>query len=194
MSGRPKIFNEYDVVNKAAEVFWENGYEASSSEDLLKAMGIGKGSFYLFFKGGKKELYEKALRQFADNLLKGLKGEIEKSKDPILYLKEFFLSLSSLSDSNDAKGCFMGNALAEMSAKDEFTRRQVSKLLVDLEVIFTEAIQRGQQNNKYSFKASPELLGKHLLNLWNGIHLTRRMPSEKASLKELIQLNLELLN
>ena len=65
MAGRPKIFEEKDIINKAIEVFWTKGYEAASSDDLLAAMGIGKGSFYLAFKGGKKELYEKSLEQFS---------------------------------------------------------------------------------------------------------------------------------
>ena len=54
MAGRPKIFDEQEVISKASQIFWEKGYEAASAEELLKAMGIGKGSFYLFFKGGKK--------------------------------------------------------------------------------------------------------------------------------------------
>jgi len=54
MAGRPKIFDEQDVINKAIEVFWGKGYEAASADELLKAMNIGKGSFYLSFRGGKR--------------------------------------------------------------------------------------------------------------------------------------------
>ena len=45
MAGRPKIFDEKDVIRKASAVFWKKGYEASSAEELLAAMQMGKGSF-----------------------------------------------------------------------------------------------------------------------------------------------------
>ncbi|MBP1223835.1 TetR/AcrR family transcriptional regulator [Flavobacterium sp. 1355] len=193
MAGRPKIFDEQTVIAKAANIFWEKGYEASSSEELLKAMGIGKGSFYLFFKGGKKELYEKSLQYFANNLLVTIQKEIDKSDDTIQYLKDLFLSIADSSNILKAKGCFMGNSLVEMAAKDEYTRKLVSKLLKDLEVIFTATIQKAKDQNKLKTNLSAALLGNHLLNLWNGLNVTRRMYQEDQTLKELINLNLEIL-
>lgn len=36
MAGRPEIFEEQVVIDKAIEVFWTNGYEADLAEELLK--------------------------------------------------------------------------------------------------------------------------------------------------------------
>jgi TetR/AcrR family transcriptional repressor of nem operon len=193
MAGRPKIFDEQEVISKAAQVFWEKGYEAASAEELLKAMGIGKGSFYLFFKGGKKELYEKSLQQFASNLLSPLKKEIAESENPFEYLKSFFLELSDNANINKAKGCFMGNALVEMAAKDEYTRKMIAKLLFELEKIFVDVIQTSKDKNVIKTDKSAELLGSHLLNLWNGINITRRMNMNDASLAALIKFNLDMI-
>ncbi|MNQ56000.1 HTH-type transcriptional repressor ComR [compost metagenome] len=193
MAGRPKIFDEQEVISKAAQVFWEKGYEAASAEELLKAMGIGKGSFYLFFKGGKKELYEKSLQQFASNLLSRLKKEIAESENPFEYLKSFFLELSDNANINKAKGCFMGNALVEMAAKDEYTRKMIAKLLFELEKIFVDVIQTSKDKNVIKTDKSAELLGSHLLNLWNGINITRRMNMNDASLAALIKFNLDMI-
>jgi TetR/AcrR family transcriptional repressor of nem operon len=193
MAGRPKIFDEKEVISKAAQVFWEKGYEAASAEELLKAMGIGKGSFYLFFKGGKKELYEKALHQFAANLLSGLKKEIAESENPFEYLKSFFMELSDNSNIDKAKGCFMGNALVEMAAKDEYTRKVIANLLFELEKIFVDVIQTSKNRNTIKTDKSAELLGSHLLNLWNGINITRRMNMNDASLAALIKFNLDMI-
>ncbi|QOG01305.1 TetR/AcrR family transcriptional regulator [Flavobacterium sp. MDT1-60] len=193
MAGRPKIFDEQEVISKAAEVFWEKGYEAASAEELLKAMGIGKGSFYLFFKGGKKELYEKSLQQFASNLLSRLKKEIAENENSFEYLKSFFLELSDSANINKAKGCFMGNALVEMAAKDAYTRKMIAKLLFELEKIFVDVIQTSKDKNVIKTDKSAELLGSHLLNLWNGINITRRMNRNDASLAALIKFNLDMI-
>ncbi|WKL48857.1 TetR/AcrR family transcriptional regulator [Flavobacterium pectinovorum] len=193
MAGRPKIFNEQEVISKAAQIFWEKGYEASSAEELLKAMGIGKGSFYLFFKGGKKELYEKSLHQFASNLLSGLRKEIAESENPLEYLKAFFMELSDGKNINKAKGCFMGNALVEMAAKDEYTGKVIAKLLFELEKIFTDVIQTSKNKGIIKTDKSAELIGSHLLNLWNGINVTKRMNMDDASMAALIKFNLEMI-
>lgn len=56
MAGRHKTYDEQVVLDKAIEVFWKKGYELSSAENLLKAMGIGKGSFYFAFKKWKTRI------------------------------------------------------------------------------------------------------------------------------------------
>lgn len=193
MAGRPKIFDEQEVISKASQIFWEKGYEAASAEELLKAMGIGKGSFYLFFKGGKKELYEKSLHQFAANLLSRLRKEIAESENPFEYLKSFFLELSDSKNSDKAKGCFMGNALVEMAAKDQYTGKVIAKLLFELEKIFADVIQISKNKGIIKTDKSAGLLGSHLLNLWNGINVTRRMDMDDVSLAALIKFNLEMI-
>lgn len=193
MAGRPKIFDEQEVISKASQIFWEKGYEAASAEELLKAMGIGKGSFYLFFKGGKKELYEKSLHQFAANLLSRLRREIAESENPFEYLKSFFLELSNSAVIDKAKGCFMGNALVEMAAKDQYTGKVIARLLFELEKIFIDVIQTSKNKGIIKTDKSAELIGSHLINLWNGINVTRRMDMDDASLAALIKFNLEMI-
>lgn len=54
MRGRPAVYDNEQILQKAQQVFWTKGFTATSLEDLLKAMEIGSGSFYNAFKGGKK--------------------------------------------------------------------------------------------------------------------------------------------
>jgi len=50
---------DYDkAIDKATRVFWKNGYSGTSLRDLLKAIGIGEGSFYNTLTS-KKKLYLK---------------------------------------------------------------------------------------------------------------------------------------
>ena len=39
MVGRPKEFDQQVALKQAMEVFWAHGYEATSVQDLLDAMG-----------------------------------------------------------------------------------------------------------------------------------------------------------
>jgi AcrR family transcriptional regulator len=52
-----RIINERsDVLPRLAEVFRSHGYEGASLALISKATGLGKGSLYHFFPGGKEEM------------------------------------------------------------------------------------------------------------------------------------------
>ena len=193
MAGRPKIFDEQTVIEKAIEVFWMKGYEAASAEELLKAMNIGKGSFYLSFKGGKKELYEKSLEQFSKKAAERFKKDLEQAADPITFLKNFFLSMADSPKERQLRGCYLGNAIVEMSNIDNKTKKKAASLLGQLEEDFKKIIQHAQQGNRLKTKEDPETLARLLITLWNGINITRMMYPENERLKKMIELQLQVL-
>src|SRR6201997_435127 len=63
--GRPTVFVRGRALNKAMKLFWERGYEGTSFDDLIAAMGISASSFYNSF-GSKEELYCEATQTYLD--------------------------------------------------------------------------------------------------------------------------------
>ena len=53
--------NRESAVPALAEAFREHGFEGASLAVLSKATGLGKGSLYNFFPGGKEEMMEAVL-------------------------------------------------------------------------------------------------------------------------------------
>ncbi len=47
------------------ELFWEKGYEATTTQDLCERTGLGRGSLYNAF-GSKHALYEEAIKRYAE--------------------------------------------------------------------------------------------------------------------------------
>ncbi len=60
---RPKEFDPDIALDRALELFWEKGYEATSMADLVQHLGIGRASLYATF-GSKHDLYLKALDRY----------------------------------------------------------------------------------------------------------------------------------
>jgi len=194
MAGRPKIFEESEVIGRAMEVFWEKGYEAASADELLAAMGIGKGSFYLAFKGGKKELYIKSLQQFSAKYAETFKAGLAKSENKMDFLRSVFLNLTDEAESNKNKCCYIGNALVQAPVGDTDTRKVAIQLLKRMEPIYADVIRKAQEENLIKTKEDPIVLGRFLLNLWNGINVTRKMDIPADILKTTIALNLQLIS
>lgn len=190
MAGRPKIFDEEQALDKAIAVFWEKGYENASADDLLTAMGIGKGSFYNAYKGGKQELFEKSLKRVGGHYLKDFSQTIRNSARPIDEIKKFFLAVADTKTQFGKFGCYFVNAVLQV--EDEELKCVASKQLQVLRSLFMEAIDRERRAGHLNTTLSTELLGLQLQNFWAGINVTRNTVKPKE-LKELIQMNMKLL-
>lgn len=61
--GRPREFDVNTALDKAADIFSERGYAATSIEELAKAMGLVTGSLYRAFKD-KRAVFISALERY----------------------------------------------------------------------------------------------------------------------------------
>lgn len=194
MAGRPKIFDTKAVIDRATPLFWSGGYEATSTESLLEAMGIGKGSFYLAFPGGKKELFEKSLEQFSEEATGTFKKKLAASKDPIEDIRDFFRSMAVSNKEVQQRGCYIGNTLAETAGQDVQLSALAAKLLKRLEHLFYDTLENARQQGTLKTKESPAVLARYLITMWNGLNITRRMYADPAALRPLIDLQLKVLH
>ena len=61
--GRNKDFDEEELLEKAVNVFWKKGYNATSAQDLVDALGINRSSLYNTYTD-KKTLFTKSLKHY----------------------------------------------------------------------------------------------------------------------------------
>nr|WP_295928195.1 TetR/AcrR family transcriptional regulator [uncultured Dyadobacter sp.] len=193
MAGRPKIYDETAILDRAVDVFWDKGYANATADDLLAAMGIGKGSFYLAFKGGKEELFRKSMERVVELNFKSIREALGSCEDPVQFIRDFFMSLTGDQSPVGNKGCYFGNALIQVSADDAGLKLIAAKYLHLLEEIFTEAVQKGKDLGLLTTKESAASLGAYLVNLWNGMNVTRRMETDQQKLVQLVRMNLNIL-
>jgi AcrR family transcriptional regulator len=110
-----------DVIPALAEVFRAHGYEGSSLALIADATGLGKGSLYHFFPGGKEEMAAAVLEAidgwFRDNVFSPLRDE----PDPRLAIGRMLDAVDTYFLSG-RRVCLVG-ALALGDARDRFAGR-----------------------------------------------------------------------
>lgn len=193
MTGRSKAFDEHEVIDRAQRVFWRRGYTAASTEELLAAMGIGKGSFYLAFPGGKKELFEKSIQQFHRESFRQLEELVMASAQPVEVIKDYFRAIATAAPEAHERGCYLANSVMEMSSLDLPLQKPAGLFLKQLESLFFTVIQQAKASGQLTSPIDARLLAQHLLTLWNGLSITRRLYPDNALLRQLIDLQLMIL-
>jgi len=62
------------LIDAARDLFAKKGYHATTVDDITRAAGVAKGTFYLYFDE-KREVYYEVVRAFM-NLIKDIGGEV----------------------------------------------------------------------------------------------------------------------
>lgn len=180
--GRPKAFDEDAVLEKAVNLFWCRGYEATSVQDLVDGLGINRASLYDTY-GDKHELYVKALEKYRNTEQSGLCRHLEQAKPALDLLRDLFATgiQNSLADP-DYKGCFMVNSAIELAAHDQ----TIGRIVTDNQRVFAahleQVIERGRQEGTISQSHSAADLATFLFNTYTGIKVLARTQPEPAVL------------
>jgi len=190
---RPREFEMQEALNSAMSVFWERGYEATSMEDLLDAMGLTKGSLYKAF-GDKHNLFLMSLQDYLDRLFEKMKESVESSSDPVESLIAMMDVVENLCCRQVIpKGCFAVNTVVELSQRDEKASEILKHHLVRVEKLLAKLIRSGQQSDDFRSDISAEHLAEALFVYIFGMLAQSRGIANQARTKRLSSFALSIL-
>lgn len=172
---RPKNFDPDVAVDRAVEVFWRKGYAATTPQDLVDALGIGRGSLYNAF-GSKHELFERALGRYRDSQLVALVDMLEAPgpvKERVRAALAFLAEIDI--DTGERRGCLAVNTAAERAGTDEVSIEIVRRMFDRTEDSFRAMLEEGQRSGEISGDRDPFALSSMLLNAAVGLRLMARV-------------------
>lgn len=194
MMARNKAFDESVVLDQAMEVFWSQGYNATSMQDLVDGMGINRASLYDTF-GDKHELFLKALNNYRSQQARDMIALLEQTPSVKVAIQTLLRGIVQSSNCINPKGCFMVNAAVEFfpnkSAEDQRDERKAVLDIVcnnfqTVEKALCAAIARGQASGEVTSQQSPEALAALLINTFNGMRVAERAGYESAYYESVI--------
>lgn len=166
---RPKEFNPDDALEKAMQVFWHKGYEATSMEDLLTAMDINRGSLYATF-GDKRELFLKAMDRYCSGGAIGNRLSILNEPGPAIPLIRRFIGAMLEFGLSDPlrRGCMITNAVMELAPHEKDIARRVAGRLQMAEEAFFTLLTRARQEGELANDKDPRALARVLVTMMQG--------------------------
>ncbi|MGG6311943.1 TetR/AcrR family transcriptional regulator [Paenibacillus macerans] len=188
---RSKEFEESEVLLKAMHLFWEQGYEKTSLQDLVKHMGIHRRSLYDTF-GDKHTLFIKTMEQYAKLTDATIKAEARRgrtAKESVRLIFDYLIETNG----EQPIGCFFVNSATELAYRDPVVSELTSEGFNKEEQLLAELIQQGQQSGEISAEQDPSLLAASLHTTMIGIRVLRRASADKKKLHQIANVTVAML-
>jgi TetR/AcrR family transcriptional regulator, copper-responsive repressor len=105
--GRPRAFEPEAALTQAMDVFWKDGFAATSLDDVSAATGLNRPSLYGAF-GDKRALYLKAYSQYRKHVNQAFTPLFAASEPLRKKLKRILITALDLylSGEEGPRGCF----------------------------------------------------------------------------------------
>jgi AcrR family transcriptional regulator len=194
---RPKEFDEEQALDAAMRTFWANGYEATSTEDLCRATGLGRSSIYNTFSS-KHELFKRALVRYTElmtaNQLTLLEDETRSAEERLHGLFDEIIAGEAENRRDDRGiGCLTVNTTVELAGRDpeaaDLVARDQQRRLESLEAV----VRIGQRDGAFTSKREPAELARFVNAVIAGIRIAGQGGADIPSLKAIAATALEAL-
>lgn len=196
--GRPRQFDEGQAVEAACHVFWAKGYEATSTEDLCKATGLGRSSIYNTFKS-KKDLFLLALSYYVDTMTTRQVSLLAEEGRPAAERIRRLFSVIIESEMENRRegcgsGCFTVNTTTALAASDpqvaEVLNRDLERRLVSLRAVIAE----GGRDGSVTSPQPVEGLAWYLTALIAGVRVAAQSGADRSALDQIAASGMDALN
>ncbi len=134
------------ILFEGAKIVHLKGYHATGLQEILKAAGVPKGSFYFYFKS-KKDFGLQLIDYYTDGIVsRGTKFFERADLSPLESLQENIRWIMHQSTKLGFKGgCPIGNLAQELGDTDEAFREKLNdayKRLIRLHALYLEEAQK----------------------------------------------------
>ncbi|WP_324191242.1 TetR/AcrR family transcriptional regulator [Nocardia cyriacigeorgica] len=184
--GRTKEFDPDVALRAAMELFWRRGYEATSMQDLVDHLGLGRGSIYGTF-GGKRELFLRAVERYVEDTRLGLLDQVSVPGSSLAAVKALVRWYANTSlDDDQRKGCFMTNTAVELPGDGDVARLVITGL-EGMETVLTAALMRAHNAGELGADRDPVALARFLVTFLQGIRVVGKTAVRERFLDDAVE-------
>ncbi|MFJ3662367.1 TetR/AcrR family transcriptional regulator [Streptomyces sp. NPDC090119] len=196
---RPRTFDEEGALDAAMRTFWEKGYEATSTQDLCDATGLGRSSIYNTFKS-KHDLFERALVLYVDSMTTAQLAVLEDTRHGVADRLRTLFAMVVDGETETAHrtggrglGCLTVNTTVELVARDpraaEILDRDTRRRLAVLRAV----LQQGQREGGITSSRDAGALARFVNAAIGGMRISSQGGADRAALESIADIAMDAL-
>ena len=184
-------FNEVEKIEKAMNVFWEKGYNATSMQDLVDAMQINRSSLYNTI-GDKHQLFMKCICNYFENAMQELRDKVAEETSAKKALIKIITDKADWVVSCD-KGCLAMKTIFEIAPEDVTFLGAMSKQNDIFIEFMTSLVQKAMDDGEMDDSEDAELMAEYIVTSftgWKQSYILHKNPIKITKMSEFLIKNI----
>ena len=172
-----------EIVEKAAPLFNQKGFEGTSLSDLMRVTGLQKGGIYRHFSSKEElagEAFDYAWQKAFTRRLEGL----DEATDAVERLKKMIDNFVDIRTGLVPGGCPLMNTAVEADDGNPVLRARARGALQGWMSRLTRAAADGIASREVNPRVDPKALGQLIISTLEGALLISRLENDRAPLDE----------
>lgn len=173
-------FNEEEALERAMDVFWRQGFGATTMGDLAEATGVLRGSLYNAY-GDKETLFLQVFARYQARFMEAARQALDKPTAE-RSLRDFFdFTIKSMTEGEPTRGCLTTKTATDETATSQPIKQALQGLLDGLEKLVAERLSRPDARSRLA--VAPAEAARLVVTLTRGTVVMERVYGDAASLK-----------
>jgi len=164
------------IVHEAFKLFYENGFKATSINDVMKATKMTKGAFYHHYKSKQQlglEVIELKLQQ---RVYDGMITPLEQPGKAIEILEQIFLNrIKSFPLYDKKNGCPVNNFINEIGNYEASYQLALKSIIEKWKSALVTLIEKGKKQGNIKNEIPSEAVAIYLISAFEGIRGIRKL-------------------
>ena len=163
---RPPRRRQQEVLEAAARVFHEKGYESTSIQDIAEAVGILKGSLYYYIRSKEDLLYE-IIQSAHEEALANVERVAAMEADALTKIRAFVTSHVTFNAENLVR---MGVFFHDFRSLSDERRRAIVEARDVYDETLRGVIRQGQEEETVCPEIDPKMAAMAVMGMLNWIY------------------------
>ena len=183
---RPKEFDQEKALHRAISIFSQKGFAATSTDELMRAMDVGRQSMYDTF-GDKPALFLNALEVYVSENVRAINVELQAPGSPLASIRRALVHFAERRDLSSTDGCKGINAICEFGMRDEDVTRITRTAARILRHTLMDALRRAQMEGELDAQTDLESLADFFESTLAGIRIGAKAGKTRPALKRIAE-------
>ena len=189
MSRLPE-FDRTEVLTKALNLFWSDGYNATSVSKLIEVMGINRSSLYATFHN-KDTLFSEAITHYAKSREGLHSSTLESIEDPVLAIRAFYYRKFIDDDVVLSNGCLLFNTVSELRNTMPEIASDASEHLFEVRALLLNRLTEARDKEMIDTHHDLNAQADYLLAMIAGLRALSKMGSDRSALQKVIDTTID---
>jgi AcrR family transcriptional regulator len=188
---RPRSFDPDEALDLARDVFWRNGFQGTSLDDITAATGLAKPSLYAAF-GDKNALFLKVLDRYHASIVANAERALNQgpsARDAIERWLTGFVPYCS--GTKGIRGCLSVNTAADGISDQKDVRDRVERFNRKLEQLLSNRLRADRA--QFSGAFDPDAAAHTIMAIYLGLMVMAKDAPTAARVRATLNQALKLL-